>query len=240
MSKYIAPELEKEAFNCPNCGAFSHMKWEVITSKLLSNDALGVANCDACNKQSIWYIADGRISGVANLFKERPASNDSPLHKVSLFASLARMIHPEQTNIPFPSKDMPDDVKQDYIEAASIYQKSPRGAAALLRLGLQKLCKHLGAEGKNINTDINTLAQDDKISKQLIKAADIVRITGNNAVHPGTINDEDFDNIAIKLFDLLNIIVRQGITEPKEVDELFNKMPEGPRQAAESRGKPKA
>ncbi|MBG2905457.1 DUF4145 domain-containing protein [Proteus mirabilis] len=200
------------------------MQWEYTHFKAYSlqskSQYIYSAYCSHCSNASIWiadYYANQDVNDIDNI-----------------------MIFPDTTNIPHPSEDMPDDVKKDYLEAASIYQKSPRGAAALLRLGLQKLCKHLGGKGENINTDINTLAQDDKISKQLIKAADIVRITGNNAVHPGTINDEDFDNIAIKLFDLLNIIVRQGITEPKEVDELFNKMPEGPRQAAESRGKPKA
>jgi hypothetical protein len=32
-----------------------------------------------------------------------------------------------------------------------------------------------------------------------------VRIAGNNAVHPGEMSDEDFDCVASKLFDLLNM-----------------------------------
>ncbi len=223
MSKFVSPALHLEAFNCPHCGAYAHMIWHDLyyDSNGRARSRIRYVQCSSCKEFNIWMIT--KITPTAH------ASIDTD----------GRMIYPDSSSIAPPSDDMPEDVKQDYIEAASIYQKSPRGAAALLRLGLQKLCKHLGAEGKNINTDINTLAQDDKISKLLIKAADIVRITGNNAVHPGTINDEDLDNIAIKLFDLLNIIVRQGITEPKEVDELFNKMPDGPRQAAENRGKPK-
>lgn len=229
MSEYVAPTFKLDAYHCPHCGVYSYMKWSVLFTNVEEVDNMQYthflsATCSCCSEQNIWKVSN----------------YVTPRHDLLLSARDGTIIYPDSSIVSEPSKDMPDDVKKDYLEAASIYQKSPRGAAALLRLGLQKLCKYLGAEGKNINTDINTLAQDDKISKQLIKAADIVRITGNNAVHPGTINDEDFDNIAIKLFDLLNIIVRQGITEPKEVDELFNKMPEGPRQAAESRGKPKA
>lgn len=226
MPEIIPPNFKGESFACPHCGAFSQMTWE----SLLYNCPKGGCyisdfwhvTCASCKQPHIWMQTNNYINEIGESYPS------------------GTIIYPDATGIAPPSEDMPDDIKKDYLEAASIYQKSPRGAAALLRLGLQKLCKHLGAEGKNINTDISTLAQDDKISKQLIKAADIVRITGNNAVHPGTINDDDFDNIAIKLFDLLNIIVRQGITEPKEIDELFNKMPDGPRQAAESRGKPKA
>lgn len=219
------PNFKGESFACPHCGAFSQMTWESLfyncpKGGYYTSDFWHVT-CASCKQPHIWMQTNNYIYEIGESY------------------ALGTIIYPDATGIAPPSEDMPDDIKKDYLEAASIYQKSPRGAAALLRLGLQKLCKHLGAEGKNINTDINTLAQDDKISKQLIKAADIVRITGNNAVHPGTINDEDFDNIAIKLFDLLNIIVRQGITEPKGIDELFNKMPEGPRQAAENRDKPK-
>ncbi|HCG5094773.1 TPA: DUF4145 domain-containing protein [Vibrio parahaemolyticus] len=114
-----------------------------------------------------------------------------------------------------------------------MFEKSPRGSAALLRLGLQKLCKHLGKDGKNINEDIRGLSKDDILPPKVIQVADTVRITGNNAVHPGEMSEEDFDYVASKLFDLLNFIVRKAITEPKELDELYHRTPEKPRKSAE-------
>jgi len=69
----------------------------------------------------------------------------------------------------------------------------------------------------------------------VIKVADTVRITGNNAVHPGEMSDEDFDQVAAKLFELLNFIVRKGISEPRELEALYNMTPEGPRKAAEDK-----
>ncbi|SUC45733.1 Uncharacterised protein [Providencia stuartii] len=48
-----------------------------------------------------------------------------------------------------------------------------------------------------------------------------------------------FDDVSFKLFTLINMIVQQGITEPKEVDNMFGSLPEGPRQAAVNRDKPK-
>ena len=130
---------------------------------------------------------------------------------------------------------MPDDVKRDYHEAAQIFSRSPRGAAALLRLGLQKLCKHLGEDGKNINNDIRNLAAKNLLPPLVVKVADTVRITGNNAVHPGEMSDEDFDHVASKMFDLLNFIVKKAITEPKELQHLYELTPQAPRTEAELR-----
>ena len=69
----------------------------------------------------------------------------------------------------------------------------------------------------------------------MVKVADNVRITGNNAVHPGVMSDEDLDKVASKMFDLLNFIVRKGISEPEELKALYELTPDGPRKAAEQR-----
>ena len=147
------------------------------------------------------------------------------------------MLYPDFGSAPLPAEDMPEDVKKDYEEAAQIFAKSPRGAAALLRLGLQKLCIHLGEEGKNINADIRSLVNKGVFAGRIVQVADTLRITGNNAVHPGQISDEDFDRAAAKMFDLINFIVKKAITEPKELDELYQQMPEKARNAAEAQDK---
>ena len=70
---------------------------------------------------------------------------------------------------------------------------------------------------------------------KVVQVADTVRITGNNAVHPGTMREEDFDYVASKMFELLNFIVKKGISEPRELDELYELTPEGPRKDAEAK-----
>lgn len=230
MSAYVAPKFKGEAYHCPHCNAYSHMLWGDLTSNRAKSYPKVIsyicATCSHCNKENIWRVTKAvSASDSARSFLSRTLDG--------------YMIYPDAMNAPIPSDDMPDDIKKDYLEAASIYQKSPRGAVALLRLGLQKLCVHLGGEGKNINADLAKLAEDEVVSKKLIKSADIIRIVGNNAVHPGTISDDDFEDVSFKLFALINMIVQQGITEPKEVDNMFGSLPDGPRQAAEDRDKPK-
>lgn len=145
------------------------------------------------------------------------------------------MIIPDFGSSPLPEADMPEDVKKDYLEASRIFSRSPRGAAALLRLGLQKLCKGLGEKGENINEDIRALSTKGTLSPAVVKVADTVRIAGNNAVHPGEMSDEDFDYVASKMFELLNFIVKKAITEPRELEILYEMTPEAPRRSAEQR-----
>ncbi len=175
------------------------------------------AECSRCRNSSLWLSREKRnVNG-----RIKPISGE--------------MIYPGFGSAPLPESDMPEDVKRDYQEAAIVFSKSPRGAAALLRLGLQKLCKHLGEEGANINEDIRNLAAKNTLPPLVVKVADTVRITGNNAVHPGEMSDEDFDHIASKMFDLLNFIVKKGISEPRELEALYTMTPAGPRRSAESR-----
>lgn len=142
---------------------------------------------------------------------------------------------PDRGAAPAPSADMPDDVKADYEEAANICSRSPRAAAALLRLALQKLCVHLGEKGDKIDADIRELARKNILPQLLINVADTVRITGNNAVHPGEMAPEDVDFVASKMFLMLNLIVAKGITEPKELEALYGMVPAGARAAAEQK-----
>jgi len=133
-----------------------------------------------------------------------------------------------------PSADLADDIQADYLEAASILQKSPRGAVALLRLCVQKLCKQLGQPGANINADIAALVREG-LPVRLQQALDAVRVIGNNAVHPGELDLKDDVATAMTLFGLINLIADNRISEPKRIAAVYNTLPEGTREAIERR-----
>jgi len=139
------------------------------------------------------------------------------------------MICPAATIIEKPSNDLPTEVRRDYEEAAQIVQKSPRAAAALLRLAIQKLCSSIGGTGENLNTDIATLVENG-LPKKVQQMLDTVRVIGNHAVHPGQINLDDQPQTAEALFRLVNIIAEKTITESKEIDALYGSLPEADRE----------
>lgn len=67
------------------------------------------------------------------------------------------------------------------------------------------------------------------------QALDYCRVVGNNSVHPGEINLNDTPEIAYSLFEMVNFIVEDRIARPKQVQALYNQLPQGARNAIEKR-----
>jgi hypothetical protein len=145
-----------------------------------------------------------------------------------------KMIYPIKSTAPLPSTDTPENILEDYNEARNIFENSPRAAAALLRLAIQKLCVVLDEKGNNINKDIASLVSKG-LSPDIQKALDTVRVVGNNAVHPGTIDLNDNPSIALSLFKLVNIIIDAMITQPKEINNLYDSLPKKAKEAIKKR-----
>jgi hypothetical protein len=146
-----------------------------------------------------------------------------------------QMLVPANVNVPMPSSDLPEELQKIYLEARQIFTASLRGAAALLRLVLQMLMQELGEPGKNLDTDIGSLAKKGKIGTRTTKMFHSIRITGNESVHPGMINLNEDMELANALFYLINLIVFDMTSYDKYVDAIWEKMPEGKRKVAEER-----
>jgi hypothetical protein len=161
---FTPPEQGKSAFNCPCCKAYANQLW----GKAYAPFGTG------------HYQETGGVT----------FSLCTHCNNESIWVGY-NLIYPESTQAPPPNADLPEDVHLDYEDASRIVGASPRGAAALLRLCIQKLCKHLGESGKNINNDIAALVSKG-LNPTIQKSLDLVRVIGNEAVHPGTIdlNDE--------------------------------------------------
>lgn len=147
--------------------------------------------------------------------------------------SVGRLIEPIIGGGPRAHPDMPEEVRKDYEEARTIVMQSPRGACALLRLAVQKLCKELGEPGENINVDIASFVQKG-LSVDVQQALDTLRVIGNNAVHTGEMDLTDGTETASALFELLNFIVEDQISQPKKRAESSRSCPRKPSPRSKS------
>lgn len=144
------------------------------------------------------------------------------------------MVYPAGSgNAPAPHPDLPADPKADYEEARAIVDRSPRGATALLRLAVQKLCAALGEPGENINTDVASLVKKG-LPPGVQEELDSLRVICNNAVHPGVLDLRDDRDSAVALFGLLDFIVEQMITRPKELQAIYSKCHPAPSPRSRS------
>ncbi|GHO53748.1 DUF4145 domain-containing protein [Ktedonobacter robiniae] len=183
--------------------------------------------CLTCSKPTLveLYADDGGA-----LFSKRPEDIEDEdyrwkeLYPIALVQQYAR--------------DMPKDIIEVYKEASAIFSHSPRASAALLRLALQKLCIHLGQPGKNLHDDIRALVEAG-LSPKVQQAFDIVRIAGNNAVHPGEIDFNDDAKTVKTLFKLINFIVEEMITRPREIKKMYDTLPQTKRDEIEKRDRSK-
>ena len=203
--KFIPPTVKAASFTCPHCGAIANQRWEGRTAKFHNiGDARDVIQTAHC--------------GHCNRY--------SLWHKQD-------MVFPATGSAPPPNPDLPESVHNLYREAASISTMSPRGAAGLLRLAIQVLCKELGEPGKSINDDIGSLVKKG-LPLAVQQSLDIVRVVGNSAVHPGQIDTDD-PQVVTNLFGLLNVICEYMITLPKRVGDIYNGLPAGTLSAIAKR-----
>jgi len=145
-----------------------------------------------------------------------------------------KLVWPETVFIVAPNEDMPENVKSVFLEASQVFKHSPRASAALLRLAIEELCNEINGTRDTIFNGIGKLVKNG-LDPRIQKSLDIVRVTGNEAVHPGQLNFNDTPEDAERLFKLVNLIVENLITFPKELDEVYNGIPASKREAIEQR-----
>ncbi len=265
-TRYVPPSIDQLAFNCPHCGALAKQFWYSVhmnrlekdqTPVRITLDALAQLKSRPCRDDEERESHERVVAWAERVADGRPffkTHSDYRTAQAEVYnASISRcfncegicvwisdaMVWPNLPHGPLPNVDLPPDVRRDYEEASNILDASPRGAAALLRLAIQKLCKELGESGENINADIRSLVAKG-LPTMVQQALDVVRVVGNHAVHPGQIDLRDDRPTAEKLFGLVNLICEIMISEPKHVTALYESVvPEKDRKAIEKRDGPK-
>lgn len=225
MSATKLPSIKERSFVCPHCEAVAAQSW-FWTVGVPETGAPGSAP-DGARLGNYCQGTGHQVSGLH-------IANCHNCHQISVWIG-GEMVYPSSRGLAVkPNPDLSEDVQKDFEEARQIALVSPRGAAALLRLAVQKLCKELGEEGKNIDKDIASLVKKG-LDPLVQMALDAVRVIGNEQVHPGELDLRDDLETAVYLFDLVNTIADQLITRPKAVRAVYEKLPQAKRDAIDKR-----
>ena len=204
---FTVPSVSQTKFTCPHCGVLAQQTWSSVH---LARKGAGLPVSD----------------------KIRYATCEA-CNQYTLW-HLGKLVFPDVSSAPMPHPQMPTELLGDYNEARSIAARSPRGAAALLRLALQKLCRLLGQPGKNINDDIAAMVAAG-LPVEIQQSLDALRVIGNESVHPGELNLDDTPEMVISLFSVLNYVIEDRISRPKKLAELYANLPASKLAAIESR-----
>ena len=216
--EYIAPSPKLSSYNCPHCNIRAQIdRYNIFIDPIFRGSE------DKFNN-----IKSSGIKKV--LTAQKCHACDCSI----LWHGEIMLLPDNSSTAPPATSDMPDDVKKFYNEARSIVNKSPAGACALLRLSLQHLLPYIGGKGKNINDDIKYLVKN-VLNKKIQKCLDYCRIIGNEAVHQGLIDFQDKPDIAYKIYKCLILIVEKKISEDKEIDSIFENLPDNKKQAIKQR-----
>lgn len=259
-----APSVKLTSFACPHCGAHATQTWFLTRLEQCSSEnptpttppleKIKQAEADVkdiSNEQARAPIMEATqhfrrvLLGESFIgYHRETLYNASPLENI--FVSLCytcdqtaiwlhdRLLYPSKMTGPAPNPDLSEDVLHDFEEARTILDLSPRGAASLLRLAIEKICIELKAEGNDINQQIAFLVSKG-LPEEVQQALDTIRVIGNEAVHPGQLDLRDDRETATKLFDLVNFIAQDRISRPKQIKALYGMIPEGKRKAIDVR-----
>jgi len=207
--EHVAPSFKGEGFHCMHCGVLAQQSWQQLR--------YGAGGPGGTHYDPHWRCVC------------RNCRNVSWWNQIT-----ETCIEPLIGGGPRPHIEMPEEVREDYEEARRIVGQSPRGACALLRLAVQKLCLHLEAGGGDLNDDIKKLVENG-MPVEVQEALDSLRVIGNEAVHPGEMDLKDDVGTASNLFNLLNFVVDDRIAQPKKRKAIFAMLPQSKRDGIKQR-----
>jgi len=208
MPDYIIPEAGKSAFHCPHCEVYADQSWNDMTLS---------------SRRGRTQILDAQIGKCNHCYE------------YTLWVG-EEMVYPDGSPAPLPSEDLPDEVTEDFNEARKVVNESPRAAAALLRLAMEKLARELtGDDSQSLHHLIGDLVEEGRIDERVQQALDSVRVAGNEFVHPGEMDERDNRETAIRLFELVNTVVELTIARERLIQEEYGNIPEDQMKGIENR-----
>ena len=191
-------EYKANTFHCPHCGVYTKQKWRNVAKGVISDNELGFYE---------GFIPDLYLSFCSKCGDYALWLND-------------KLIYPALSTAPWPAENMPESVKEDFLEARDIVFASPKAACALLRLALKKLMIVLGEHGKSLDSDVSSLVKKG-LPRKFRDGLRAAKVIGAKAVQPGELSNLDDAETAVSLFNLVNLLVEAIIWRRRRVNQTY-------------------
>jgi hypothetical protein len=172
-SQNMEPQLGAESFSCPHCNVVAHQDWYSLFLKLENATDVVVLTPEAANaimlvegedddgNESDQFVERLKRNALTYEYLKHPQSlkvklvnlRVSKCYKCNRFAVWVR----DRLVFPIRIDETPDLIEQDFEEAAVMFNKSPRAAAALINVCVQSLMPLLREQGKNLKPILHPL-----------------------------------------------------------------------------------
>jgi len=250
--KQVAPAIDQLAFTCPHCHALARQFWfSVHADPLKADEKPVVATAEAVealtfddgegherDRKLTWAerMAGGRpFLDVHREFRNRDVQNAwisycFNCNEMCLWVG-DQLLWPKCAAEPEPKLDASPEGQGDYEKASQTLDASPRGAAMLLRLTTEKLCKELGGCEQGPKSEIAPPLQEE-IDARVQKVLDAMRLIESDATPPDQIGVGDDRATAETLSGLVNLMCEKMMVEPRHLQALYAKVREGAQKRA--------
>src|SRR4051812_43900037 len=194
--KYVSPAIDQVAFTCPHCDVLARQFWFSVHADPLKSDekpivataetvkTLTFGDIEEAERDRKLKWAEQMASGrpfleVHREFRNRDVQNVSICYCFSCNEMCLwvydQLVWPTRAGGRELEPVAPPDVRRECEETSQTLEASPRGAVALLRLAIEKLCKDLGVSDERLNDDLAFLIRED-VDARVQKVLDAARI----------------------------------------------------------------
>lgn len=232
----VRPGVGKDGFECPHCGRVAHQVWAPLQEvELIQRRVAEEAPPKVLGASGGLSAASGGDRGrlvMQHVFPWQYA-NCARCGRPSVWRGEV-MVYPQAMVGGVPHSDMPDGVRALYMEAAAVAAVSTRAGAAFARVTVERLLKHLFPDTDSRLEHLIAEAKRQGVSSSVGRMLDVVRVTGNGAVHvddqPGdlvvlVLDDLQGPELVAKLLQAVNDLVDDLITKPRQAAELSALIP---------------
>ncbi len=252
------PGIHSNGFDCPTCGKYAHQRWAEMQTGVTRETRQGesgvlqptpMGDKHEAIYDEVWVdkVANGRTDNPQRACTSTGRIGNGWIAQCQACGKLSiwiagRRVWPPGSGGQAANTDMPDDAKVMYREAQQVSGISPRAGAALARRALEVVLENAEGWDKKKTLDKNIEAARQRgLPQEIIDAMDIVRVTGNEALHGGKIAfddpEENGSERTATLLWLINIVATELYSKPREVRELWDALPENKKEGIIARNR---